>query len=155
MYSRACRCPNCQPSRLATQPTGPSVQASRPSFTPPVHRHGTSSLTFTSPSATASVLHTCTTQAKRHVAHKDFTKVALVTTQPISWITLRITHHKTNTQGYSSTLCSQYSNKTYHPNVPPMFTHAIITTTKCLFLTPPIFFLRRLTMGHAFKHRTM
>jgi hypothetical protein len=106
MSSRACRCPKCQPPRLATRPPGPSVQASRPSFTPPVHRHGTSSLTFTLPSSTASVLHTCTTQAKRHVAHKAFAKVGLVTTQPTSWITLTITHHKTNTQGYLSTLCS-------------------------------------------------
>jgi hypothetical protein len=106
MSSRACRCPKCQPPRLATRPPGPSVQASRASFTPPVHRHGTSSLTFTSPSTTASVLHTCTTQAKRHVAHKAFAKVELVTTQPTSWVTLIITHHKMNTQRYLSTLCS-------------------------------------------------
>jgi hypothetical protein len=108
MSSRACRCPKCQPPWLATWPPGPSVQASHPSFTPSVHQHGTSSLTFTSPSATTSVLHTCTTQAKRHVAHKAFAKVGLVTTQPTSWITLTITHHKTNTQGYLSTLCSQF-----------------------------------------------
>jgi hypothetical protein len=41
------------------------------------------------------------------VAHKAFVKVGLVTTQHTSWITLTITHHKTNTQGYLSTLCSQ------------------------------------------------
>jgi hypothetical protein len=111
MSSRAYRCPKCQPPRLATRPPGPSVQVSRMSFTPPVHRHGTSSLTFTSPSATASVLHTCTTQAKRHVAHKAFAKVWLVTTQPTSWITLTITHHKMNTQGYLSTLYSQLDTK--------------------------------------------
>jgi hypothetical protein len=105
--SYTCRCPKCQPPRQAIWPPGPSVQASRLSFTPPVHQHNTSSLTFTSPSATASMLHTCTTQAKRHVAHKAFAKVGLVTTQPTSWITLTITHHKTNTQGYLSTLCSQ------------------------------------------------
>jgi hypothetical protein len=80
--------------RFTTRPPGPSVQASHPSFTPQVHRHDTSSLTFTSPSATVSMLHTCTTQAKRHVAHKAFAKVGLVTTQPTSWITLTITHHK-------------------------------------------------------------
>ena len=36
----------------------------RPCFTP-VLRHGTSILTFTTPSTTASELHTCTPQAKR------------------------------------------------------------------------------------------
>jgi hypothetical protein len=56
-------------------------------------------LTFTSPSTTASELHTCTTQAKRHVAHIAFAMVGLVTTQPSSWITLTITHHKTNHKG--------------------------------------------------------
>jgi hypothetical protein len=51
-------------------------------------------LTFTSPSTTASELHTCTIQAKRRVAHIAFAMVVLVTTQPSSWITLTITHHK-------------------------------------------------------------
>jgi isopentenyl phosphate kinase len=113
MSSRACRCPKCQSPRLATRSPGPLVQASCPSFTPSVHRHGTSSLTFTSPSAIVSVLHTYTTQAKRHVVHKTFAKVGLVTAQPTSWITLTITHHKTNTQGYLSTLCSQFVPVTY------------------------------------------
>jgi hypothetical protein len=63
-------------------------------------------LPFSSPLTTAFELHTCTTQAKRHVAHIAFAIVGLVTTQPTSWITLTITHHKTNTQGYLSTLCS-------------------------------------------------
>jgi hypothetical protein len=64
-------------------------------------------LTFTSSSTTASMLHTCTPRAKRH-AHIAFAMIGLVTTQPTSWITLTITYHKTNTQGYLSTLCSQY-----------------------------------------------
>jgi hypothetical protein len=64
-------------------------------------------LTFTSASTTASELHTCTTQAKRHVAHIAFAMVGLVTTQPTLWITLTITHHKTNTYEYLLTLCSQ------------------------------------------------
>jgi hypothetical protein len=55
-------------------------------------------LTFTSPSTTASELHTCTTRAKRHVAHIAFVMVGLVTTQH-SWITLIITHHKTKHKG--------------------------------------------------------
>jgi hypothetical protein len=56
-------------------------------------------LTFTSPSTTVSELHTCSTQAKRHVAHIAFAMVGLVTTQPSSWITLTITHHKTKHMG--------------------------------------------------------
>jgi hypothetical protein len=64
-------------------------------------------LTFTSPSTTASELHTCTTRVKRHVAYIAFAMVGLVTTQPTLWITLTITHYKTNTQRYLSTLCSQ------------------------------------------------
>jgi hypothetical protein len=56
-------------------------------------------LTFTLSSTTASKLHTCTTQAKRHVAHISFAMVELVTTQPSSWITLIITHHKTKHKG--------------------------------------------------------
>jgi hypothetical protein len=52
-------------------------------------------LTFFSLSTTASELHTCTTQAKRHVAHIAFA-MGLVTTQPTLWITLTIIHHKTN-----------------------------------------------------------
>jgi hypothetical protein len=87
-----------------------------PSLTSVLHRSrsiGTARLylTFSSPSTTASELHTYTTQAKRHVAHLAFAMVGLVTTQPISWITLTITHHKTNTQGYLSTLCS---HKPFH-----------------------------------------
>ena len=35
MSSCTCRCPKCQPPRLVTRPLGPSVQASRPSFTAP------------------------------------------------------------------------------------------------------------------------
>jgi hypothetical protein len=35
MYTCTCRCPRCQPPRLVTRPPGPSVQASRPSFTAP------------------------------------------------------------------------------------------------------------------------
>jgi hypothetical protein len=35
MSSCTCRCPKCQPLRLVTRPLGPSVQASRPSFTAP------------------------------------------------------------------------------------------------------------------------
>jgi hypothetical protein len=92
----------------ASHPTSWSLG---PSLTFVLHRSrsiGTARLylTFSSPSTTASVLHTCTPRAKRHVAHKAFAKVGLVTTQPTSWITLTITHHKTNTQGYLSTLCS-------------------------------------------------
>jgi hypothetical protein len=56
-------------------------------------------LTFTSPSTTASELHTCTTQAKRHVAHIAFAMVGLVTTQSSSWITLTITYHKMKRKG--------------------------------------------------------
>jgi hypothetical protein len=56
-------------------------------------------LTFTQPSTTASELHTYTTQAKRHVTHIAFAMVGLVTTQPSSWITLTITHHKTKHKG--------------------------------------------------------
>jgi len=71
MYTCACRCPRCQPPRLVTRPPGPSVQASRPSFTTPgpSARHGTTS--FTSPSTTASELHTCTPKTKRHVAQPN------------------------------------------------------------------------------------
>jgi hypothetical protein len=85
------------------------IPRSKPNVRPsplPVHRHDTSSLTFTLLSTTISVLYTCTSRAKRH-AHIAFAMVGLVTTQPTSWITLTITHHKTNTQGYLSTLCSQ------------------------------------------------
>jgi hypothetical protein len=56
-------------------------------------------LSFTPPLITASELHTCTTQAKKHVAHITFVMVGLVTTQPSSWITLTITHHKTKHKG--------------------------------------------------------
>ena len=35
MSSCTCRCPKCQPPWLVTRPLGPSVQASRPSFTAP------------------------------------------------------------------------------------------------------------------------
>jgi hypothetical protein len=35
MYTCTRRCPKCQPPRLVTRPLGPSVQASRPSFTTP------------------------------------------------------------------------------------------------------------------------
>jgi hypothetical protein len=107
MYTCTRQCPKCQPLRLVTRPL---VPRSKPHVRPsplPVRRHGTSSLTFTSPSTTASVLHTCTPRAKRHAARIAFAMVGLVTTQPTSWITLIITHHKTNTQGYLSTLCSQ------------------------------------------------
>jgi hypothetical protein len=54
-------------------------------------------LTFTSSSTAAFELYTCTTQGRRHVTHIAFTMVGLVTTQPTSWFTLTITHHKTNT----------------------------------------------------------
>jgi hypothetical protein len=148
MSSHACRCPKCQPARLATRPPGPLVQASRPSFTPQVHRYGTSSLTFTSPSATISVLHTCTTQAKRHVAHKAFAKVGLITTQPTSWITLTITHHKTNTQGYLSTLCSHLVLRVLFPLVADgqMYYGYCIN---CLY--PAMVMLRTMGNGHSLR----
>jgi hypothetical protein len=88
----------------ATTASHPSSWSLGPNLTSALHRSrsvGTARpyLTFTSPSTTASKLHTCTTQAKRHVTHIAFTMVGLVTTQPSSWITLTITHHKTNHKG--------------------------------------------------------
>jgi hypothetical protein len=71
-------------------------------------------LTFSSLSTTTIELHTCTTQAKRHVAYIAFVMVELITTQPTLWITLIITHHKTNTQRYLSTLCSHNSKMPQH-----------------------------------------
>jgi hypothetical protein len=105
MYTCTRRCPKCRPPRLVTRPL---VPRSKPHVCPsprPVRRYDTSSLTFTSPSTTASVLHTRTPRAKRH-AHIAFAMAGLVTTQPTSWITLTITHHKINAQRYLSTLRS-------------------------------------------------
>jgi hypothetical protein len=100
MYTCACLCLRCHPPRLVTRPSGPSVQASHPPF----HHSrfiGMTRLylTFTPPSTTVFELHTCTTQAKRYVAHIAFAMVGLITTQPSSWITLTITHHKTKHKG--------------------------------------------------------
>ena len=54
-------------------------------------------LIFSSSSTTAFELHTCTPQAKRHVARIAFAMVMLVTNSNYSWIILTITHHKTTT----------------------------------------------------------
>jgi hypothetical protein len=59
-------------------------------------------LTFTSPSTTASELHTCAPQVKKHVTQPKVPKL-----NPKTQITLTITHHKSEPQGYISTLCSQ------------------------------------------------
>jgi hypothetical protein len=88
-----------------------------PSLTSALHRSRSIStthlyLTFSSSSTTASEFHTCIIQAKRHVVHIAFIIVGLVTTQSTLWITLTITHHKTNTQGYLSTLCLHCHNHT-------------------------------------------
>jgi hypothetical protein len=112
MYTCTRRCPKCQPPRLVTRSLGPSVQASCPPFTTPGLSARHILLDLHPPSTTASVLHTCTPRAKRHAAHIAFAMVGLVTTQPTSWITLTITHHKTNTQGYLSTLCSHKKKHT-------------------------------------------
>jgi hypothetical protein len=102
----------------ATAASHPASGSLGPSLTSVLHPSGPSArhvlLDLHLAVATASVLHTCTTQAKRHVAHKAFTKAGLVTTQPTSWITLTITHHKTNTQGYLSTLCSHNGRMVLH-----------------------------------------
>jgi L-lactate permease len=88
----------------ATAADHPASWSLGPSLTSALHHFrsiGTARLylTFTPPSTTVSEHHTCTTQAKRHVAHIAFVMIGLVITQPFSWITLTITHHKTKHKG--------------------------------------------------------
>jgi hypothetical protein len=105
MYTCTRRCSKCQPPRLVTRPLGPSVQASHPPFTTPgpsawhvlLNLHLAADYRLRAPH-----LHTTSQETCTH----SFRHGRLVTTQPTSWITLTITHHKTNTQGYLSTLCS-------------------------------------------------
>jgi hypothetical protein len=100
MYTCTRRCPKCQPPRLVTRPLGPSVQASRPSFTTPgpsarhvlLDLHLAVDYHLRAPQLHTTSQETCT--------HNFRHMVGLVTVQPTSWITLTITHHTTNAQGY-------------------------------------------------------
>jgi len=90
----------------ATTAGHPASWSVSPSLTSALHRSRSVSttrlyLTFSSLSTTVSELHIWTPQAKRHVGHIAFAIVMLVANSNYSWITLTITHHKTNHKGTS------------------------------------------------------
>ena len=86
--------PRCQPPQLVTRPPGPSVQASRPSFTTPgpSARH-----VPTCPSPHRRPPHPSSTPAHhkpRDMLHNPTHAMVSSQTQPKTRITLTITHHK-------------------------------------------------------------
>ena len=105
MYTCACRCSRCQPLRLVTRPSGPSVQASRPPFTAlglSVRHVSTwpSSRRRPLPSSSISNQETCHTHSFRHgnVSHQ------------LNLFVDHVDNHSSQNepQGYFSTLCSHY-----------------------------------------------
>jgi len=102
MYTCTCRCPRCQPPRLVTRPPGPSVQASRPSFTAPgpSARHVP---TWPSPCRRPPPPSSTPAHHKpRDMLHNPTHAMVSSQTQPKTRVTLTITHHKSEPQGHIS-----------------------------------------------------
>jgi hypothetical protein len=100
--------PRCQTLRLVTQPPSLSVQASRPSFTAPrpSARH-----VPTWPSPHRRPLPSSSNPAHhkpRDMLHNLTHIMVSSQTQPKTWISLTITHHKFEPQGHISILCSHF-----------------------------------------------
>jgi hypothetical protein len=113
--------PKCQPPRLITWPPGPSVQASRPSFTatgPSAWHVPTWPSAHHRPPPPSS---TPTHHKPRDMLHNPTHAMVSSQTQPKTQITLTISHHKSGPQGHISTLCLQY---------PPWWVHCQHQHTK-------------------------